>query len=398
MKSLSLYSRSFASLLGSPRGRRLLLAQWTGTPKESDKRTFRQASNLALDWLLRSQKTGNGGMTSWSVSTAWTSAYPETTGYIIPSLLRAADQLERPEAISAAMKAGRWLLEQQKPEGGWVGGYLDQNKDTVVFNTAQVLRGLGALIDRTESTAEEREKYINALVKASDWLVSLQEPNGSWIRHAHLGQARVYDTYVAAVLAKQSSRYQRPDWAEAARKQCLWALGHQAQNGWWQNADNSIKHNARPILHTLAYTVDGLIDCALELGEPNWLEAARKSADALKEIYGERQVLQGRYDEHWRGSGAFLCTGAAQLALIWMKLDRLSGRAEYREVINSLGAKLKRIQHGSYAHLPETRGGLFGSDPIWGRYEPFSIPNWGVKYALDLFLALDAQTAENDRP
>jgi hypothetical protein len=265
----------------------------------------------------------------------------------------------------------------------------------VVFNTAQVLRGLHSLSQRPEITDSERDRFNSSISKACDWMVSLQEENGSWIRHAHLGQARVYDTYVAAVLAELGRMYGRPDWTGAARKQCVWAVGKQTANGWWPDADNSVKHNDRPILHTLAYTIDGLIDCALELNEPLWLDAARKSAAELKKVYLESGRLYARYDSRWKGQGAFLCTGAAQLALIWLKLDAIAKAEEFREAAQSVGLSLRRIQHGSYAHLPETRGGLFGSDPIWGRYEPFSIPNWGVKYALDLFLGLEAQVAED---
>ena len=51
----------------------------------------------ALDWLARSQDaTGNGGSAAYySPWLGWSRAYPETSGYIVPTLWRGADWLER---------------------------------------------------------------------------------------------------------------------------------------------------------------------------------------------------------------------------------------------------------------------------------------------------------------
>jgi hypothetical protein len=34
------------------------------------------------------------------------------------------------------------------------------------------------------------------------------------------------------------------------------------------------------------------------------------------------------------------------------------------------------------------RGGLPGSSPVWGPYQSLRIPNWGLKFFLDAYLAL----------
>jgi len=334
-------------------------------------------------------------MASWSIYGGWTSAYPETTGYIIPSLLEAARVLDEPKWAMTAQRAALWLREQQQPEGGWAGGYVHQQKPAVVFNTAQVMRGLHAIAEWEKAHPEQSSgvPWEEPLLKAGNWIVQCQEPDGSWKKNAHLGEARVYDTYVAAVLAKLGKTLDRSEWISAARKQCEWVVSKQLPNGWWPDADNTIRHNDRPILHTLAYTLDGLLECGKELGQPEFFQSGVVAAKALERSYRTHGRLYGRYDRNWKGSESLLCTGAAQLALTWLEIGQSTRDDFWFESATRLGQQLKSIQHGSYAHVPETRGALFGSDPIWGRYEPFSVPNWGVKYALDLFLKLHQREA-----
>ncbi|MBI1316743.1 hypothetical protein GC167_07775 [bacterium] len=390
IQSLSLYAQSILRLVSHSRGRRVLNAQFRGPLKEVYKRSFGQAAQSAADWLMLSQIHGKGGMASWSVYGGWTSAYPETTGYIIPSLIEAARVLDEPKWALTAQEAALWLKQQQRQDGGWAGGYVHQQKPAVVFNTAQAMRGLYAMAEWEKAHPEQTSwvPWEEHLLKAGNWIVQCQERNGSWKKNAHLGEARVYDTYVAAVLAKLGKALDRPEWMAAARKQCEWVVSKQLPNGWWPDADNTIRHNDRPILHTIAYTLDGMLECGIELGQPEFYQSGVAAAKALKRSYRAQGSLYGRYDRNWNGSESFLCTGAAQLALTWLEIGQRTQDGAWIESAIRLAQQLKSIQHGPYAHIPETRGALFGSDPIWGRYEPFSVPNWGVKYALDLFLKL----------
>ncbi len=40
------------------------------------------------------------------------------------------------------------------------------------------------------------------------------------------------------------------------------------------------------------------------------------------------------------------------------------------------------------------RGGIPGSDPIWGDYIPLALPNWAVKFYIDALLDKNAQAAQ----
>src|SRR2546422_11714947 len=108
------------------------LQERAGYPVDPDHRPHLVA---ALDWLVRAQDvTGDGGIAR-GYSLAWNPyfesrggqpAYPETTGYIIPTLFGAARHLKRPEPALRAERAARCELEIQLPssvaQGGAVGG------------------------------------------------------------------------------------------------------------------------------------------------------------------------------------------------------------------------------------------------------------------------------------
>ncbi len=140
----------------------------------------------AVNWLLKAQKvTGDDGMGSFHLVNGWSSSYPETTGYIIPTLLQYASAKNDTNITESAIKAADWLVEIQRPPGGWQGGRVNENKPPVVFNTAQIIRGLIPVHRVTKN-----KKYLDSAVKAADWLCSIQDKEGTWTRHALMKRAK----------------------------------------------------------------------------------------------------------------------------------------------------------------------------------------------------------------
>src|SRR5438876_5204984 len=102
----------------------------------------------ALEWLLRAQDAAaTGGFArgyslTWHPNfrtRGWQPAYPETTGYIIPTLYLAAEVLGRPELASRAERAARWEIDVQLPSGAVRGGVIGEPESPAVFNTGQVM-------------------------------------------------------------------------------------------------------------------------------------------------------------------------------------------------------------------------------------------------------------------
>ena len=95
-------------------------------------------------WLVRSVRPGGGSAAYFSPLAGWSRPYPETTGYLIPTLLRLGQEYPADGGENAALRAGRWLLEIQRPEGAWNGGLHPPRGGgkPSVFNTGQVLDGM----------------------------------------------------------------------------------------------------------------------------------------------------------------------------------------------------------------------------------------------------------------
>ncbi len=346
-----------------------------------------QAMASAAEYFTVAQERGvDSGLGSFHMIDGWRSSYPETTGYIIPTLFALSDHLQRPDLAERALRAADWLLSIQRPDGGWQGGRVGEERPSVVFNTAQVVRGLMAAHERKGWSV-----YLAAATQACDWIIGAQESDGSWARHNFLGTARVYDTYVAAPLLHMHALTAADRYREAALRNLDWALTRQRPNGWFADADNTLQHNKRPITHTLAYTIDGLIESYTFTRDERLLVAARSASDTLLTCFLEHGRLGGRYDEHWQGSEASITTGCAQMAIVWARLHALSGEERYAEGRDRMVAWLIGVQRSLYAGPKDCRGALPGSVPLWGRYEKFACPNWATKYFADALLCAESR-------
>lgn len=380
IRSALSYARQFGAALNDPAARRLLKAHAGDVPGSIV--DHEHAMKEAVDYLIRAQAQGSDdGLGSYHISNGWGPSYPETTGYTIPTLFLVGDQLGRPDLHHAAFKAADWLLGIQRPDGGWQGGRIGEDRESVVFNTAQVVRGLMAAHHRSE-----RPVYLEAATRAGAWMAQVQDPDGAWRAANFMGVARVYDAYVAAPLLELSSLTGVEEFRVAAIRNLEWVLEQQAANGWFANADNTVRHNDRPITHTLAYTIDGLLESSRITGQERWTLAALKAARPLAEAFMKDGRLHGRYDATWRGSEHSILTGCAQMAIVWSHAADLTNEELYRSAATAMMGWLMSVQELGDIGPAEAKGALPGSFPLWGRYEKFAFPNWGTKYFVDALL------------
>ena len=340
------------------------------------------AVELAINWLLYNQsKNEDAGFSTYDFSKGWTSSYPETSGYIAESLLMWKPLSSQERISESARRTLDWLVSIQKASGGWAGGYLAENRPEIVFNTGQILRGM----IRGFLHFDDR-KYLVAAQKAADWLVEIQNPAGFWDRHVYMNAIRVYDTYVSTPLFTLGQITGNTAYIQAALKNAHWVAGHQIKsNGWYKNADNSLKYNDKPILHTIAYTLDGLLDIATLSNDQTLVEAALSTARALDGKLCKEGLLRGRYSDDWTGLGSICNTGVAQIAIVFAKIYIHTGEIKWKNLYYRLINYLLSQQIRTYRD-PNLCGALTGSSPIWGRYEPFRLPNWGVKYFIDALM------------
>jgi uncharacterized protein YyaL (SSP411 family) len=343
-------------------------------------------------WLCAAQDADHSGGVAgcYNLLKGWSGAYPETTGYIIPTFLHYADAARVPEAYFRALRMAEWEIDVQLPGGAVRSGMLGGRVGPAVFNTGQVLFGWVAA---HRATADER--YARAATKAAEWLVDVQDDDGAWRKHLSLlttSSVQTYNARTAWGLAMAGKELGEDRWIRAALRNCRWAIDQQIDNGWF--ASNAFSDFEDPLLHTIGYVLEGLLGVGELLGSEECTQAAVCGASPLVEIYRRMGVLKGRYNRWWRGTTSWRClTGEAQMALVLTRIARITGDVRYSECANRLIDGIARIQDLDSPY-PESRG-ITGSHPIWGGYGPFNYFNWAAKFFMDALLlqvhAVDVQ-------
>ncbi len=343
----------------------------------------------SLDWLMMAQAhsaTGDDGAArDYSHTTGWAASYPETSGYIVPTMLAQADLLGDDALRMGARKMLDWLVSIQFDDGGFQGGTIGQVPCVpVTFNTGQILMGLAA------GFRVFGEEYGPAMRKAADFLATSQDEDGCWRSHRTpfaTPDDKAYETHVSWGLLEAARAEANPLWSDAALSQVDWALTCQKSNGWMSECCLS-KPDA-PLTHTLGYALRGIIEAYEFSKQERYLTAAQKLGGALVGCLGEDGYLCGRLDAAWRDSADWVCmTGTAQIAHCWLMLSTIDDSRGYRDAASRA---LKYLRHRIDVDGPEeTRGAVAGSFPIHGDYVPYGYPNWAAKFYIDAQqLALD---------
>jgi hypothetical protein len=386
-KSLYLYTKNISSLLFL-RDRSIVLHDLARYGKdffnEKEPDINREmALELAMSWLIQAQDAmKDEGIGSYHLVDGWSASYPETSGYIVPTMIVYGGLSGQDKFVDTAVKVADWLLSIQKETGGWQGGRIGEGNPEIVFNTGQVIRGM-----LTAYAQQQDQKYLDAAIKAGDWLCSVQDDQGFWKESALMKAERVYDSYVDVPLIMLSEMSNDKKYSNAAIKNLDWIISsRQKDNGWFEDCDNTVKHNDRPILHTIAYTIDGLLDSGIRLSSNEYTDAAMKSALRLKDLFTRDGFLHGRYDKDWAGSEYMIMTGCAQMSVVWMKIFILNKDEDYLRAARKMNDLLVRVQNRQVQEGVNTRGAIPGSFPIWGKYEPFAFPNWATKYFADALI------------
>lgn len=351
--------------------------------------TNRAHADAAVEWLYRSQDVTDtpGSSAGYNLVLGWHDVYPETTGYLVPTLYRYADLTGETAAADRATTMADWLCTLQHDGGSFPGGQGVDGPPTV-FNTGQICFGLVEAYRRTGDS-----RYATAARGAADWLVAVQEADGAWRRHTFKNRKTTYTSRVAWALLEVASivpydpttddvdRYR-----EAARANLEWVVERQRSNGWFDRA--AFTSGGDPFLHTIAYTIRGLLEGGLALDDAALVEAARRSADVLLDLQAETGVLRGAFDPDWNGTWYYCLPGNAQMANVWLRLYETTGEERYRTAAAETVTFLKA--HQALSGPAEIRGALAGSYPMFGRYIYFRYPNWGAKFLLDALLGLEA--------
>jgi hypothetical protein len=350
------------------------------------------ALQAAIDWLCRTHDvTGRRGSSKgFSLLYGWLPAFPETTGYVIGTLLDHAAASGAASLVDRARELGEWEIEVQNPDGGVMEGTVGSPPHrSIAFNTGMVVFGW---LDLHAALGDER--FLEAALRAGRWLEATQRPDGTWQgEHEHNGIPHAYDARVAWALVRLAQATGEERFLQTAVRHLDWVLSLQQPNGWFEWC--VFRPGTLPNTHGLAYTTRGLLESGALLGDPRYTEAALRTAHALSGVYRRHGRLPATWDRDWAPRSRSVCvTGLAQSGGVWLRLYQQTGDATL------LQAGLQAIQQaaGLQSRGPwrETNGAVPGSFPLYGRYAPLQYPNWAAKFLADS-LALRLRVIGNGR-
>lgn len=337
----------------------------------------------AMKWLCLAQDVGKGGGLSkaYDLLVGWLPSYPEITGYTISTFFDYSYHSKDIEYRKRAIRMGEWLVSIQLEDGSFNGGTIEDNYGPIIFDVGQIIFGLCRTYEETVNS-----DYLEAAIRAGDWLVNNQDKDGKWSRHTFLKIVHSYSVRVAWALLELYKITSVEKYLTSAIRNVDWTIKQQEENGWIRN--NSFDGSERNLTHTIAYVAEGILECGIYLNKLEYIRSAVKTARELFNLQNNNGILYGEYDEGWRHVNRWRClTGEAQIAIIYLRLFQIDKEYKYYHAAKKLIDLLKAGQYLNDKNQ-NIRGAIPGSSPINGGYFSYAFPVWTVKFFIDAMLML----------
>lgn len=345
-----------------------------------------------INWLEKASLNGKGGVASHYslIKGDWLPPFPETTGYIIPTLYDYAEFSGDKSYGKLAEQLCVWLGDVQLDNGACMQGNYDEKKGKtapIIFNTGQNILGFLRTYQETSNS-----RFLDNAKRAADFLVESTDSNGVWDKNLHRGLKHTINVRCSWALLLLNEVLPDSEYKRVALANLAWTKEQQTENGWFRYGTSRV--GGLPNTHFLSYTCEGFLESYLITRNKDYLSASKRTADKLLELFHERKMLYAFWDENWnnRGKrfrflpGRFVClTGNIQISIVWMQLFRETGNTEYLKAARKMLNFVKHLQDVDSGR-DGTEGGIKGSFPVYGSYSTLMYPNWAAKYFADALM------------
>jgi hypothetical protein len=367
---------------------------WTGTVQPVRGQAMERVY-AAAEWLIRAQSaTSDDGVSLGyfpcdSKTGAWRPSYPETTGYIISTLLAFARRYGATQFLEAAIRMARWEIAIQMPSGAVQGGPVvgPEKQTAAAFNTGMVLDGWCSAYLETRDVA-----FFDAARRAANFLVNdiddagYFKTNGQFVSR---GEIKTYTCLCGWALFRFGNLARESKYSQSATRCVEAAVRSQHANGWFPH--NCLSRSHAPLTHTIGYTLQGVVEVGVLAGRSDFIDAARRGIEPVIAQIDDSGFLAGRFFSDWRPASFSSClTGSAQIAIVCYRLGEITGEARFAECADRLVDYLKSLQTLSSKNAA-LNGALAGSFPILGEYMRAGYPNWATKYFVDSLMLQDSR-------
>lgn len=334
-----------------------------------------------LSWLKESFSINNnlGSCMYQSISGRWSGPYPETTGYILPTLLNASKHLKDKELFNLAVSQVEYFSKLQQPSGAFLS--KPQSGDIFFFDVSQITLGLVLLAKHMKS-----DRCDEMILKSYNWMIQQINDSGAIVKHNYHKDysPSYYSRSVWSLL--ETERYLSIPYSNITYK------AYENILTLWKNNYSfdkcSFHGKPRALTHNIAYSLRGLWESSQLLNDE---VVQHKLFDAIlfinQNLLLKEGKLYGAYDSSWQADKSFICSaGNAQVAVLFLKVAGNSRPVKPLGSIPLLISPLMR-SHRFYEKWTGIKA-VPASIPIWGKYQRFRFTNWTQKFYLDALLEI----------
>ena len=341
-----------------------------------------EAIHNSVKWLDRSQARTNSSGFSHSyhiLLKKWYPAYPETSGYIIDTLVRLSElnYEGRAHAQHFIEPNLHWLCGIQSNDGSYYSG-TKKSLGPSSFNTAQIILGLQHY-NKFESTKD----HDGVLQRAINWTLGTINRQGVWEKYNYV--KGWYPLYYLKALAAIFQCEDKLDINQRAKCYTSYELYKKRFLSGDVVSESSFYPTQACTLHSLMYSIEGLLECALRVGDNSVVKPIIAFLECIIENF-ENGFPAGRYISKSKGLFQYINTsGNFQLSLCLLKTSELGLRQDFKKIAIELFNKTQLLQ---LKEGENTKGSFYASYPKYGGYFPFRCLNWINKYYLDVVFEL----------